>query len=225
MKLESYLTAVGSEQAQTQLDIIANNVANSNTPGYKKDTLSFNTILGQVERTDMSQGPIRRTGDDLDIALSGSGFLSVKTDKGILYTRAGNLAVNSSNQLISQDGWPVLGKGGSPITINNVEALRISGNGQIIDGINAPNQLQLVDFPPNSLEKLAGGYFQPANANTQPKQATSCTVRQGALEGANFNPVEEMARLIDTTRYFETYQKTLKSSDNLDSELISKTSG
>lgn len=224
MKLESYFTAVGSQQEQTQLDIIANNLANSNSPGYKKDTLTFNSVLGEVFHTDMSQGPITDTGDKLDVALSGSGFLSVQTNTGTLYTRAGNLAVNSSNQLVTQDGWPVLGKGGAPITINDVTALRITRDGQVFDGNDQSNKLQLSDFPPNSLQKVQGGYFQPVDANTQPAQATGCTVHQGALEGANLNPVEEMARMIQDTRDFETYQKTMKSGYNLDTELISKTS-
>ncbi|MGC8490253.1 MAG: flagellar hook-basal body protein [Syntrophobacteraceae bacterium] len=225
MKLESYFASIGSQEEQTQLDIIANNIANSNSPGYKKDTLSFNALLGQVESTDMSQGPIRQTGNNLDIALSGSGLLSVQTGNGTLYTRAGNLAVNSSNQLVTQDGWPVLGKGGAPVTVTNVAALRISKTGQIIDGTNPPNQLALVTFPPNSLKKVQGDFFQPVNSSTQPQPAIGCTVEQQALEGANLNPVQEMAKLIEATRYFETYQRTLKSSNTLDSELIAKTSG
>ncbi len=225
MKLESYFAAAASQAEQTQMDIIANNLANANTPGYKKDILSFSALLGEIEHTDMSQGPIRTTGDKLDVALSGSGFLSVKTNHGILYTRAGDLAVNGSKQLVTQDGWPVLGKNGSPIEVNDVSQLRITSNGQIFDGNNAVNQLGLVDFPPNSLQKVGGGYFQPENANVQPQQANNCTVRQGALEQANFNPVQQIAKMIVATRNFEAYQKTLQDASNLDSQLITKTSG
>ena len=69
MKLESYFTTLGSQEEQTQLDIIANNIANSNTTGYKKDTSVSAPLLGDVEHTDMSQGPLRQTGNNLDIAL------------------------------------------------------------------------------------------------------------------------------------------------------------
>jgi flagellar basal-body rod protein FlgF len=225
MKLESYFAVAASQEAQTQLDIIANNIANSNTAGYKKDTPSFSAVMQELTHTDLSQGPIRQTGNNLDLALSGNGFLSVKTDSGTLYTRAGNLTLDSSNQLVTQDGWPVLGSTGSPIKVSSAAGLSITSTGQVFDGDNPVGQLALVDFPANSLQKVKGGYFQPSNGATPPQQATTCTVQQGALEGANFNQIREMAKLIEITRNFESYQKTLKSGSNLDSELISKTSG
>ena len=77
----------------------------------------------------------------------------------------------------------------------------------------------------SSLNKTQNGYFEPQTAGAQPEKATNCAVRQGALEGANFNPVEEMARMVQTMRNFETYQKTIQSTENLDSQLIAKTSG
>ncbi|MGC9195539.1 MAG: flagellar hook-basal body protein [Syntrophobacteraceae bacterium] len=225
MKLQSYFAAAGSQAEQTQLDIIANNIANSNTAGYKKDTLYFSSLLGESEKTDMSQGQIRQTGSNLDVALSGSGFLSVQSTQGTLYTRAGDLAVDASNQLVTQDGWPVLDQNGKPIKITDAQGLQITGNGQVFDDGNSVGQLQLVDFPAESLKKVGSLYFEPLDPTTQPQPAANCTVRQGALEDANFNTVKEMADLIEVTRNFESYQKTLKSGSNLDSELISKTSG
>ena len=82
MKLESYFATLGSLEEQRRLDIISNNIANSNSPGFKKDSIHFSDVLGEVSYTSMAQGPIRETGDKLDIALSGDGFLSVQTDQG-----------------------------------------------------------------------------------------------------------------------------------------------
>jgi flagellar basal-body rod protein FlgG len=225
MKLQSYFAAAGSQAEQTQLDIIANNIANSNTAGYKKDTLYFSSLLADSEKTDMSQGQIRQTGNNLDVALSGSGFLSVESSQGTLYTRAGDLAVDAANQLVTQDGWPVLDQNGKPIKITDTQGVQITDNGQVFDDGNSVGRLQVVDFPAESLKKVGSLYFQPLDPSMQPQQATNCTLRQGALEDANFNAVKEMADLIEVTRNFESYQKTLKSSSNLDSELISKTSG
>ena len=226
MRLESYFATTGAQDEQSQLDIISNNLANSNTPGYKKDVLSFSTVLGEVSRIDMSQGPLQQTGSNLDVALSGSGFLSVQSPQGTLYTRAGDLAVNSSKQLVTQNGYPVLGQNGSPITVTTANGLRITDGGQLFDATNnSVGQLQLVNFPTGSLKKVGGGYFQPTDPTVQPGQATACTVHQGALEEANVNSVKEMALLIEATREFESNQKTLKDASNLDSELISKTSG
>jgi flagellar basal-body rod protein FlgG len=173
----------------------------------------------------MAQGPIRETGQNLDLALSGDGFLSVQTGQGNLYTRAGNLTLNSAKQLVTQDGYQVLGKN-LPIAIENPSNLRITEDGQVFDGYNQIGSLDIVQFAPDvRLQKTQNGYFEPQTAGTQPVKATNCTVRQGSLEGANFNPVEEMSRMVQTMRNFETYQKTFQSSGNLDSQLIAKTSG
>ncbi len=226
MKLESYLATLGSLEEQRRLDIISNNIANSNSPGFKKDSIHFSDVMGEVSYTSMAQGTIRDTGDKFDVALSGNGFLSVQTDQGLLYTRAGNLTVNSSNQLVTQDGWPVLGKNG-PITIPDTGRFRINEDGQIFDGDDAVNQLAVMEFPSNvSLKKAQNGYLTPQVSGTQAVPAQSCKVRQGALEGANFNPVEEMVKMVETMRNFETYQKTMQVCDNgLDSQVISKLSG
>ncbi|HYA40619.1 MAG TPA: flagellar hook basal-body protein [Syntrophobacteraceae bacterium] len=224
MKLDSYFATIGSMEEQKQVDIISNNIANSNSPGFKKDSMSFSDVLGDVFFTSMSQGPIRETGEMLDIALSGEGFLSVQTDQGTLYTRAGNLTLNKTKQLVTRDGWPVLGKSG-PITVNDISKFRVGENGQVFDGNDPVDQLNIVQFSPNSLQKAQNGYFQPLTTEIQPATATNCTVRQGYLEGANFNPVEEMAKMVLTMRIFESYQKALQNSGSLDNQLIAKTSG
>ncbi len=87
MKLESYLSALGSLEEQRRLDIISNNIANSNSPGFKKDSIHFSDVMGEVSYTNLAQGQIRETGDKFDIALSGNGFLSIQTNQGVLYTR------------------------------------------------------------------------------------------------------------------------------------------
>jgi flagellar basal-body rod protein FlgG len=225
MKLESYFTTLGSLEEQKRLDIISNNIANSNSPGFKKDSVHFSDVLGEVSYTSMSQGPIHETGNNFDIALSGDGFLSVQTGQGILYTRAGNLTLNSTKQLVTQDGWPVLARN-APVSIQNTATFRIGEDGQIFDGNDRVSNLDIVQFPPGtSLKKAENGYFEPQTADTQPVKATNCTVRQGALEGPNFNLVEEMARMVQTMRNYESYQKTMQNSGDLDSQLISKTSG
>ncbi|MGO8942942.1 MAG: flagellar basal-body rod protein FlgF [Syntrophobacteraceae bacterium] len=225
MKLDSYFSTIGSLEEQKRLDTISNNIANANSPGFKKDSIHFSNVLGEVSYTSFSQGPLHQTGNDLDIALSGDGFLSVQTNQGILYTRAGNLTLNNANQLVTQDGWPVLGKG-APITIKNRAALRFGEDGQIFDGNDTVGSIDIVQFPPDAdLKKAENGYFEPQIEGTQPVPATNCVVRQGSLEGANFNLVEEMARMVETMRNYESYQKNLQNSGNLDSQLIAKTSG
>jgi flagellar basal-body rod protein FlgF len=223
MRLGAYAAAVGSMEQQKRLDVIANNIANTNSPGFKKDNVHFSNFLGQVTYTTMDQGPIRETGHKLDVALSGNGLLRVQTDKGTNYTRAGNLTLNSDKILVTQDGWPVLGKRG-PIKLENPASLRIEENGQVFDGDNQVDKLDVVQFPADiALKKTQNGYFEPAVKDAQPVPAQNCTVRQGSLEGANFNPVEEMVKMVETTRNFEAYQKTITTFDrDLDGQIISK---
>lgn len=223
MKLGPSQAVVGSLQQEKRLDIIANNIANANSPGFKKDNIHFSTVLGEFSYTDMDQGPIQETGNKLDVALSGSGFLKVKTDQGTYYTRAGNLTLDSSKNLVTQDGNPILGKNG-PIAINNASTVRITDDGQVFDGNSAVDNLDVVEFPSNvSMKKLQNGLFEPDTKGAAPITAANCTVRQGALEGANFNIVQEMVKMVETTRSFESYQKTLQTFDrDLDGQLISK---
>jgi flagellar basal-body rod protein FlgG len=223
MKLGTYAAALGSIEQQKRLDVIANNIANVNTPGFKKDSVNFSNFLGEVTYTSMDQGPIRETGNKQDIALFGNGFLKVQTSQGTKYTRAGNLTFNSSKTLVNQEGLPVLGKHG-PIRINDPANLRIEEDGQVFDGDNMVDTLDIVQFPSNTvLKKGQNGNFEPAANDTQPTQAQNCTVRQGALEGANFDPVEEMVKMVETSRNFEVYQKTLQTFDrDLDGQIISK---
>jgi flagellar basal-body rod protein FlgF len=223
MKLGINAAALGSIEQQKRLDVIANNIANANSPGFKKDNVHFSNFLDEVTYTSMDQGPIRDTGHKLDIALQGTGLLKVQKGNETFYTRAGNLTLNSDKILVTQDGFPVLGKR-APIKIENPTSLRIEENGQVFDGDNQVDTLNIVQFPSEVvLRKTQNGYFQPASKEAQPVPASNCTVRQGALEGANFNPVEEMVKMVETTRNFEIYQKTMQTFDrDLDGQLISR---
>jgi flagellar basal-body rod protein FlgF len=226
MRVGQYAAAIGSMHQQRRMDVIANNIANASTPGFKKDGVSFNDFLQEVTYTSMDQGPIRETGNKLDVALVGAGFLKAQTDQGVLYTRAGNLELNADKEIVTQDGWPVLGSNG-PIKVEKAQTLRIEEDGQVFDDDTKVDTIDVVKFPPEAaLRKVRGGYFEPTSKDVQPVAATDCTVRQGALEGANFNPVEEMVDMVETSRNFEAYQKTLQIFDrDLDAQLISKLAG
>lgn len=223
MQIGYYSAALGSMQQEKSLDVIANNLANSNTPGYKKDAVNFSDYIYQTTYTQMGQGRIQETDNPLDIALSGDGMLRVQSDKGIVYTRAGNLKLDKDNTLITQEGWPVLGQNG-PIKLSGTESanIRINKGGQVFDGTNQIDTLFIAKFPPSvRLEKIQEGYFKPVGQG-QPTASDNCEVQQGSLESANFNLVEEMSRMIETTRAFEAYQKTMRVFEQQDSQITSK---
>ncbi|MFO7555375.1 MAG: flagellar hook-basal body complex protein, partial [Desulfobacterales bacterium] len=104
----------GSMTQQLRFETISNNIANSNTNGFKKDIISFYQALDMqsISKTDFSQGPVRFTGDDLDIALSSKGFFKVETPKGLRYTRDGAFSINAEGNLVTANGDKVLGENG-----------------------------------------------------------------------------------------------------------------
>ena len=223
MRIGFYAAALGSLEQEKKLSVIANNLANAGTPGYKKDSVLFRNYLDEKSSIQMDQGRIRDTGSPLDVALNGNGFLQVQTDSGTLYTRAGNLTLNSENTLVTQQGWPVLGESG-PIQLGNAGTdIRIGRDGQVFDGKDLVDTLNLVQFPKETpLEKVKNGYFRPASQGIEPTPAEDCTVQQGAIEEANFDMVQEMTGMIETMRAFEAYQKALQAIEQQDSQITNK---
>jgi flagellar basal-body rod protein FlgG len=204
------------------MEVIAHNLANTQTPGYKKDGARFSDFVSMSTYTQMDQGPVHSTGNPLDVALEGEGFLQVQGPNGAVYTRAGNLTLNSENILVTQSGLPVMGQGG-PIQLQD-STIRIERNGQIFDRNNNPvDTLAIVKFSKDTvLEKVGSNCFRPMGGNAESQAAEGCTIQQGAIEDSNLTAVEEMVRMISTMRAFEAYQKVMQSSFQQDSQLINK---
>ena len=168
-----------------EMDVVANNIANLNTTGYKADGSIFEEFLSSAARADqtgsrvsfvsdrgvwhdMRQGPIERTGNSLDIAVDGNAFLVVQTPRGERYTRNGSMQINANGQLVTGDGYPVIGDGG-PISLQpNDRQVSISRDGTISvrEGTSkvdsARGKLKLVTFAnPQQLQKDGNGTFNP----------------------------------------------------------------
>jgi flagellar basal-body rod protein FlgF/flagellar basal-body rod protein FlgG len=212
-----------------ELDIIANNIANIDTTGYKSDNASFSEYLmprasdgdfsGGDKRVsfvqdratwiDLSPGAIQRTGDPLNVAIDGPGYLVVQTANGPRYTRNGALSLNGTGQIVTSDGNPVLG-GSGPITLQQGDhdiSISPSGIVTVREGTSTADsprgQLQLVSFDqPSRLQKDGGSTFMaPNGVNPNPAPANTHLV-QGAIEKSNVNAVGEMARMIQITRSY-----------------------
>jgi flagellar basal-body rod protein FlgF len=229
-----------------ELDVIANNVANLDTTGYKADGSLFEEYLSSAARGDqtdarvsfvrdrgvwhdMTQGPIERTGNPLDVAIDGkSAFLVVQTPNGERYTRNGSLQINASGQLVTGNGDPVLGDSG-PITFQpNDHQVSISKDGTISvrEGTsNADSQrgkLKLVRFTNlQQLQKDGSSLFN-APAGVTPQEATKATVVQGALEKSNVRGVVEMSRMIEITRSYTQVANMMQQQNDLGQSAIDK---
>ena len=206
---------------QVRCDTISNNLANLSTKGFKRDALSFNEVLTQKMRSasDFSQGPIQYTGNAVDLALDGKGFFKVQTPKGLRYTRNGTFGLGKENTLVTQNGDPVLGDSG-PIRVDGTE-ISVGTDGQIqMNGVSA-GRISVVHFkdPGRLLKEGANYYVDPGEAQELPwPEATR--VQQGYLEESNVDMTEEMIRMVEAFRAFESIQKGIQSVDEATGKLI-----
>ncbi|HEY1474453.1 MAG TPA: flagellar basal-body rod protein FlgF [Pseudolabrys sp.] len=228
-----------------EMDVAANNIANLNTTGYKADGSLFEEFLSSSARAgqtggrvsfvsdrgvwhDMSQGPIERTGNPLDVAVDGNAFLVVQTPNGERYTRNGSMQINATGQLVTSEGYPVLGDGG-PISLQpNDRQVSISRDGTISvrEGTSkvdsARGKLRLVTFAsPQQLQKDGSSTFNPKQGVTA-QPATTGGLIQGAVEKSNVRGVVEMSRMIEITRSYTQIATIMQQQADLSQSAIDK---
>jgi flagellar basal-body rod protein FlgG len=168
---------------------------------------------------DLSQGPVQHTGSPLDVALDGPGFFKVQTRNGLRYTRDGALGLNGENLLVNRHGDPVLGDNG-PIRVEGPE-VAMGKDGQIqVDGV-AVDRISVVDFKdPRLLLKEGGSYYANARNVEELPRPEKTALHQGYLEESNVDLTEEMIRMVEAFRAFESMQKGIQSIDEMTGKLI-----
>ena len=222
-----YYAACAGLKAQTQaLDLIAHNLANINTTGYRAEQTTFRSLLASARGTvpgalnyalndfgvigsshlDFSPGSLAATGNPLDLGLEGQGFFAVQTTHGSMYTRNGNFSVSAKGQLVTAAGDAVLGESG-PISIPNGVA-SVSPDGTLSVNGAVAGKLQVVDFPADAgLSPAGGSYYSAPEGSAQ--KARDYAVRQGMLESSNVNAVASVVDLIAVQRHAEMLQRAL----------------
>jgi flagellar basal-body rod protein FlgG len=165
-----------------------------------------------VTHTDFSQGPIRETGNSLDIALEGQGFFVVQTPDGVAYTRQGTLSINADGMLVTQAGLLVQGERG-PLNVSG-GPVDIDTSGEVsVDGVSQ-GRLRLVDFAsPYALQKMGDTLFRAATPEVQELPPNGLVVRQRAVEASNSEPIQLLSATIVASRAYEAYQKVIQAFD------------
>ena len=212
----------GSMTQQLRFETIANNMANSNTNGFKKDIISFYEALDMqsISETDFSQGPLRYTGNELDVALSSEGFFKIETPNGLRYTRDGAFSINVEGILVTGNGDTVLGESG-PITIESGEVY-IGRDGQVVVNNDSVGKILVVDFDEHQLLRKEGGsYYSYQGENEEISTSPDAEMQHKYLEGSNVNPTQEIIKMIETYRAFESVEKAIQSIDALTAEMVS----
>ncbi len=219
--------ASGIQSRMQSLDILANNLANASTPGFKADAESYGlyyssespdspadgntTPLSVLENqwTDFSQGAMLPTSNATDLALNGKGFFVVTTPTGPLFTRNGNFHVSGSGQLQTQEGYAVQGSDGQPMVLDPAQAFEVSSDGSVRQGGQQISQIAVVNFnDPTVLAKRGGTYFR-STITTPPTPSAQPDIQQGNLESGNSQSSQSAARLTSILRQFESLQKAM----------------
>lgn len=224
--------ASGLHSRMRALDMLANNLANSSTSGYKLDREFYSVYSsedsGDAEGpsqlpfvnsswTDFSQGTLTPTGNPLDLALTGQGFFTVAGPNGPLYTRNGGFQLSASGTLVTSDGYPVQGAAG-PIQTRSRETIHIAPDGSVNQDGQKIGQLQIVDFKNRqALKKVGSTNFTNTKPSDQPIASTA-TVSQGQLEGSNVMAAESAVRLVSVMRQAEMLQKAIMQSTDMNKE-------
>jgi flagellar basal-body rod protein FlgF len=233
---------------ERQMDVVANNVANVNTTGYKTDKSLFQEYLtsgaheddfkGSDRRVsyvtdratwhDFSQGTAEATKNPLDVAIDGKAFLAVQTPRGERYTRDGSLQINAQGQLVTSAGYPVLGNAG-PIVFQPTDkevTINADGGVSVLEGLSRIDsirgKLKLVSFAQaQKLVKEGANLYAPGEGNpAQPD--TSSKVRQGFIEKSNVNSVAEMSKMIEVTRAYTQISAMLQQQGDMRKSALEK---
>ena len=222
-------------------EIIAENLAASSVPGYRKQQMSLAAVsagmmpagsvsgsgqfvVPQVKTsTNFQPGELKFTGNANDVAIEGKGFFEVQLPTGgTAFTRDGEFQLNAQGQLVTKEGYAVMGQGGAIyLDRKNPAPLSISASGDLAQGADKKGKLKLVEFDkPEALKQVNGSYFTADDGNAKPQPSTS-TVRQFYLEGSNTSTVSEMANLLTASRTFETNQRLVQMHDDRMGRVIS----
>ena len=211
-----------------QLDVVANNIANANSVGFRSESVDFESIVSNAtpDKTHFvevagvqfshSEGAKIQTGNSLDIAITGEGYLALQTPAGTVYTRDGRMMVSPFGELQSLEGYAVLDASGAPILLpSRGKDVIIHGDGRIIDGGKAIGDIGVFDLPPELVSARFGNSAFTASQEPQPiALGANTSIVQGYVETSNTDPMRELANLITVQRNFEAVSDLIEKADS-----------
>ena len=223
MENPGYIALSKQTTLERQMAVIANNLANMNTSGFKAERMVFREFITKPSETeqlsfvqdfglarDLTEGTAALTGNPLDLSISGPGYFAIDTEKGERYTRHGRFQLNETGQLVTGQGDVVLSNNNAPITIPpGSGSLTISGDGSITGANGSLGRIGLVEFEnERNLKRSENNLYEAKEERPQP--AAKSSMLQGNLEGSNVQPILEMTRMIQVHRSYRSTQNFLK---------------
>ena len=260
----------GQIAQQRKVETIANNIANANTAGFKKDQLAFKEHLTSLSKngevidlprkewspddfyrsqggenafvkvdgsyTDFKQGALSPTNNPLDFALSGKGFFEVLTPQGIRYTRNGSFSLGKNGELITSQGFKLLGRVSEEqeqtngnddaieariIKVPTDKGFSVSTSGEVFSSNGKVADISVVEFKdPHALRKQGQNLFINNDSTNIVRNDIETVVRQNFIEGSNVNAIKEMSELINAHRHFENIQQAIKTYDQISGRIV-----
>lgn len=224
MDAAGYATLNRQSGLMREMGVVANNIANSSTTGFRREGVVFSeyvVALGQDpslsmayasgRQVDLSQSTLSQTGGQFDLAIQGEGFFLIETPQGERLTRAGSFTPSAEGELVTPDGYRLLDAGGAPVFVPpDARGVAIAADGTLSADGQAIAQIGLwqpsdpLTLRHQSGTLLEGGELEPAEG---------ATIQQGMLEDSNVEPVSEIARMIEVQRAYELGQKFLDAED------------
>ncbi|MBC8445167.1 MAG: flagellar basal-body rod protein FlgF [Rhodospirillaceae bacterium] len=222
-----------------QMDVVANNIANMNTTGFKGEKMMFvehlvrsegsGSVLGDklsyvrdiATVRDITKGGIKQTGNSLDVAIAGEGYFAIEGRTGEQYTRNGRFQMDSTGQLVTANGDTVLSDSGQPFFFGPTDTqITISGDGTVSTGNGPLGRLKVVEFESKyGLQQAGGGTFI-AGPNEQPKNVEFPEIMQGALESSNVQPIIELTKMITVQRSYDSARSLIDKEDERQKTMI-----
>jgi len=245
MNVSLYQAAAAMNAQARWQEMITQNLSAGFIPGYRRQEMSFSAVQAGVDptatsaagnyvipaanpATNFQPGEMRHTGNQLDFAIEGSGFFDVQLPNGNhAYTRDGEFQFNSEGQLVTKQGFLVLGDGG-PIQFdpNSAATVTVSATGEVSQGDQPKGKMRVVEFSqPQSLQSIGNRCFLANPAVSKPTPAIASLVHQGFIEASNSSPTAQMASLITSMRMFEANQKVIQTQDERMGKVISDLGG
>lgn len=224
MENTGYITITRQSGLAQEMQVVANNIANSATTGFRAEGVIFSEYIqpvekgkslsmghGNIRNTSFQQGGLSSTGGSFDLAIEGDGYFLVQTPAGERLTRAGAFSPNAEGELVTYDGYPVLDAGGAPVFVPPNASIAISADGTLSADGNPLGQIGLVQ-PTDAKDMVReDGVMFRADSGFEP--AENARILQGFVEQSNVNPIGELARMIEVQRAYEMGQNFLQRED------------
>ena len=225
MENTSYIALSRQMSLRTEMNIVANNIANANTPAYKAEKVVFQEFLDRTKdreklsfvqdiglARDVREGPMSATGNSLDVAISGDGYFVIETPLGDRYTRHGRFQMDATGQLVNSEGDPLKSNGAPLVIPNGTREITIASDGTVSADEFAVGKISIVKFEDEfALKKGANGLY---TTEQEPEEITKPQLVQGMLEDSNVEPILELTRMIMVQREYQSVQKFIKAEND-----------